>query len=75
MRAESENLIERSVELAVELCDVSEKGQAVSEDSGCSVFFGIVRDCAYAIMLRAETEKKRKVNGCLKGGFKEGVKR
>ncbi len=74
MSREVDNLIEKSVGLAIELCDVAEQGQAVSDERGCSVFFGVVRDCAYAIMLRAEREKKIRGNFCVKDGLKEGLR-
>ncbi len=75
MSREVDRLIDRSLGLARELCEVSDRGQAVSEDRGCSVLFGIIRDCAYSIMMRAEREKEKHGAGKLRKVLQEEEQR
>ena len=58
MSVSTNGCIVRSLELARELREVSEEGQCVCDDDGCSVLFGIVRDCAYTIMKAAQRERE-----------------
>jgi hypothetical protein len=62
MEKETDIYIDESMKLAEKLEEVSEKGQAASSDRGCEVLFGIVRDCAYSILKRAELEREVHMN-------------
>jgi hypothetical protein len=47
--------------MARRLMLLADRGEAASEDDGCAILFGMVRDCAYTIRGRAEREKARHV--------------
>jgi hypothetical protein len=49
--------IRRTLKLAEDLLDVADRGDAVREDSGCGVLYGVVRDSAFKIRKLAEAEK------------------
>jgi hypothetical protein len=49
--------IRRTLKLAKDLLDVADQGDAVREDSGCGVLYGVVRDSAFKIRKLAEAEK------------------
>ena len=50
--------IREALRLARELTILADSGEADSKDDGCSVLYGIIRDCAYKIRGRAEREKE-----------------
>ena len=37
---------------------LADKGDLDSEDDGCRVLYGMIRDCAYKIRARAESERE-----------------
>ncbi len=49
--------IQRVIELADKMLNLSDEGDAVREDSNCGVLFGVLRDSAYRIKKMAEDEK------------------
>lgn len=58
MTYSSYECVRRCLELANKLKDLSESDKYISNDTGCMVLLGIIRDCAYRIEERAEYEKK-----------------
>lgn len=54
--------IRRVIETADELTRLADDGEAASRDDSCAVLYGIVRDCAYKMKARAESEKERHVS-------------
>ena len=49
--------IKKSLDLAREMLILSDEGDALREDSGCGVLYGVIRDAAYRIRQLAEAEK------------------
>ena len=49
--------IKETLEAARNLTILADEGEASSNDDGCIVLYGVVRDCAYKI--RAEAERER----------------
>ena len=47
------------MELAKELIILADQGESSDPDNGCSVLYGIVRDCAYKIKAQAESETRK----------------
>jgi hypothetical protein len=50
--------IEETLALSETMLALSDKGDAVREDDGCGIIYGVVRDSAYEIKQLAETEKE-----------------
>jgi hypothetical protein len=48
----------KSLDLAREMLLLSDEGEALREDSGCGVLYGVIRDSAYKIKKLAETERE-----------------
>ncbi len=56
--------IKRALKISKELMVLADEGDACTEDDGCIVLFGVVRDCAYKIRGEAEREREaHKANG------------
>ena len=49
--------IKKSLDLAREMLILSDEGDALREDAGCGVLYGVIRDAAYKIKQLAEAEK------------------
>ena len=49
--------IRQTLEYARRLIILADEGEADSGDDGCSVLYGVVRDCAYKIRAQAEHER------------------
>lgn len=58
MNKNRDSNIQRALEMSGKLASLAEEGEAESEDDGCRVLFGVVRDCAYKIRMRAEDERE-----------------
>ena len=43
------------------MLDIADRGDAVREDSGCGVLYGVLRDSAFKIKKLAEEEKEAHV--------------
>jgi len=52
----NENIVE-ALEMAKQLLILADMGDLDSEDDGCRVLYGVVRDCAYKIRAQAERER------------------
>ena len=62
-RACNEHIAE-VLEMARQLLILADMGDLDSEDDGCRVLYGIVRDCAYKIRAQAEREREaHKIRG------------
>ena len=53
-----DDTIAKILALAGKLLSCADKGDLKRTDDGCGVLYGIVRDCAYKIIIAAEKEKK-----------------
>lgn len=51
------NGIKKSLDLAREMLTLSDEGDALREDAGCGILYGVIRDAAYRIRQLAEAEK------------------
>lgn len=50
--------IREALELARQLIILADQGDLDSEDDGCRVLYGIIRDCTYKIRAQAESERE-----------------
>jgi len=50
--------IRKTLEMVKAMLEVADQGDAVREDRGCGVLYGVVRDSAYRIKKLAEAEKE-----------------
>ena len=50
--------IKKTLELVENMLDLADEGDAVREDPGCGVLYGVLRDSAYKIRKLAETERE-----------------
>ena len=57
-------LIAEALVLVGQMNELADKGHEVSEDDGCLLLYGIIRDCAYRIRGEAQKElEKHKARG------------
>jgi hypothetical protein len=59
--------INQTLGLVQAMVDLAEAGESGSEDDGCSILYGILRDSAHQIKKIAETEKEKHIK---KGSWK-----
>ena len=50
--------IRETLDLVQTMLDLADRGDAVREDNGCGVLYGVLRDSAFKIKNLAEDEKK-----------------
>ena len=50
--------IKKTLALAERMLTLADQGDAVREDSGCGVLYGVLRDSAYKIRHLAEAERE-----------------
>lgn len=50
--------VRESLELTRKMIILADKADLDSEDDGCRVLYGMIRDCAYKIRARAESERE-----------------
>ena len=50
--------IKETLDMVQKMLDLADKGDAVREDSGCGVLYGVLRDSAFRIRQLAEAEKE-----------------
>ena len=60
--------IMETLALVENMLDLADRGDAVREDKGCGVLYGVLRDSAYKLKKLAEEEKQ---NHMLKGWWQE----
>ena len=49
--------IKTTLGLVEEMLELADEGDAVREDSGCGILYGVLRDAAFKIKKLAESEK------------------
>jgi hypothetical protein len=49
--------IQKTLKMVKTMLEVADRGDAVREDTGCGILYGVVRDSAYRIKKLAELEK------------------
>ena len=60
--------IKTTLGLVEEMLELADEGDAVREDSGCGILYGVLRDAAFKIKRLAESEKNAHI---LKGWWQE----
>ena len=60
--------IKTTLGLVEEMLELADEGDAVREDSGCGILYGVLRDAAFKIKRLAESEKSAHI---LKGWWQE----
>ena len=50
--------IRKTLDMVKVMLEVADQGDAVREDTGCGILYGVVRDAAYRIKKLAEAEKE-----------------
>ncbi len=50
--------IRKTLKLVEAMLDLADEGDAVREDAGCGVLYGVLRDSAYKIKQLAQSEKE-----------------
>ena len=58
MKRECNLNIREALDMAKQLNILADKGDLDSEDDGCRVLYGVIRDCAYKIRAQAERERE-----------------
>jgi hypothetical protein len=59
MDNQSNKYILKALEIANSLLDLANNEDALGDDAGCSILFGVMRDCAYKIWRQAEREARK----------------
>ena len=54
----SDQCLERTLEMAERMLRLADAGDAVREDPGCGVLYGVLRDSAYKLKQMAEAERQ-----------------
>ena len=60
--------IQKTLKLVEDMLNLADGGDAVREDTGCGVLYGVVKDSAYKIKKLAEAEKDAHIK---KGWWKD----
>ena len=50
--------IKKTLDLTKNMLELADEGDAVRQDSGCGVLYGVLRDSAYKIKQLAEAERE-----------------
>ncbi len=58
MNKPAERCLQRTLELAERMLQLADEGDAVREDPGCGVLYGVLRDSAYKLKHLAEAERQ-----------------
>jgi hypothetical protein len=54
----SDECLKKTLDLAARMLELADAGDAVREDVGCGVLYGVLRDAAYRIKRLAEAERQ-----------------
>ena len=54
----SDECLKKTLELAARMLELADQGDAVRQDVGCGVLYGVLRDAAYRIKRLAEAERQ-----------------
>ena len=68
MKKPCDESIKKTLKMVEDMLGLADEGDAVREDTGCGVLYGVVRDSAYKIKKMAEAERDAHIN---KGWWKE----
>ena len=60
--------IKKTFELVEDMLELADQGDAIREDTGCGVLYGVVKDSAFKIRKLAEAEKQAHIK---KGWWQE----
>ncbi len=58
MGRDADQCLEQTLELVERMLRLADAGDAVREDPGCGVLFGVLRDAAYRLKHLAEAERR-----------------
>ncbi len=58
MKVRCNKYIREALEMARQLIILADEGDLDSEDDGCRVLYGVLRDCAYKIRSHADRERE-----------------
>ena len=58
MKGRCNKHIREALEMARRMIILADEGDMDSEDDGCRVLYGVIRDCAYKIRAQAERERE-----------------
>ena len=64
--------IEKAIDLVKNMLALADEGDMASEDTGCGVLYGVIKDYAFKIKKLAETEKDNHIK---KGWWEVGEKK
>jgi len=56
--------IRETLDLVDNMLDLADRGDAVREDNGCGILYGVLSDSAFKIKTLAETEKDAYIKKC-----------
>ena len=58
MEKQSDQCLKRTLELTERMLRLADQGDAVRDDPGCGVLYGVLRDSAYKLQQMAEAERQ-----------------
>ncbi len=58
MKRSSDHCLKRTLDLAGQMLRLADEGDAVRDDPGCGVLYGVLRDSAYKLKQMAEAERE-----------------
>lgn len=58
MENTANNCIKKTLQLAAQMLELADEGDAAREDVGCGVLYGMLRDAAYKLKQLAEAERQ-----------------
>jgi hypothetical protein len=64
----SDLCLRRTLELAEHMLRLADEGDALRDDPGCGVLYGVLRDSAYKLQRLAEAERRAHLRKNLKQG-------
>jgi hypothetical protein len=74
---QANDCIRKTLDLAEQMLKLADAGDAVRQDVGCGVLYGVLRDSAYRIKRLAEMEQashlKKRGRNLLKQGNQDGA--
>jgi hypothetical protein len=50
--------VKKTIELTKRMLELADEGDALREDTGCGVLYGVLRDSAYRVRRLAEAERE-----------------
>ncbi len=62
----SDRCLEQTLELAEQMLRLADEGDALRQDPGCGVLYGMLRDSAYKLKQMAEAERRAHLRKTMK---------